>query len=188
MRKKAHLNAEGLQQIINLKASMNWGLSDIVKSNFINTIPVDRPIINIKNIPDPHWISGFICGEGNFDVDIHKAKSHKIGYQVQLKFKICQHERDIKLLELLIKYLCSSKITKASRFPVVYLTITKLEQINKVLIPLFNNYPMFGVKQLDFLDWCKVAKLMNEERHFTVEGLELIRTIKSKMNTGRKFY
>jgi hypothetical protein len=52
---------------------------------------------------------------------------------------------------------------------------------------LFNKYPIVGVKELDYLDWCKVAKLMNDERHFTVEGLELIRKIKSKMNTGRKF-
>jgi LAGLIDADG endonuclease len=106
---------------------------------------------------------------------------------VQLKFKISQHERYIKLMELLIKYLGSGKLAKATSFPAVSVTINKLEHINKILIPLFNKYPIVGVKELDYLDWCKVAKLMNDERHFTVEGLELIRQIKSKMNTGRKF-
>jgi hypothetical protein len=28
---------------------------------------------------------------------------------------------------------------------------------------------------------------MNEDRHFTVEVLDLIRNLKSKLNTGRKF-
>jgi hypothetical protein len=51
---------------------------------------------------------------------------------VQLNFKIYQHERDIKLMELLIKYLGSGKLAKATRFPAVYLTINKLEHINKI--------------------------------------------------------
>ena len=37
----------------------------------------------------------------------------------------------------------------------------------------------------DYLDWCKIAKLMNEGSHLTVEGLNLIREIKSGINTGR---
>jgi hypothetical protein len=42
-----------------------------------------------------------------------------------------------------------------------------------------------GVKELDYLNWCKIAKLMNEGKHLTVEGLELIRELKSKMNRGK---
>lgn len=46
---------------------------------------------------------------------------------------------------------------------------------------------MFGVKNLDYLDWCKVAKLIDEGKHLTLEGLNLIRSIKSGMNKGRKY-
>jgi hypothetical protein len=52
---------------------------------------------------------------------------------------------------------------------------------------LFEKYPILGVKNLDYFDWCKVVKLMNEGKHLTNEGLNLIREIKSGMNTGRKF-
>lgn len=45
--------------------------------------------------------------------------------------------------------------------------------------------PLLGIKLLDFLDWCKVAKLVYEGSHLTLEGLNLIRDIKSGMNTGR---
>jgi len=51
---------------------------------------------------------------------------------------------------------------------------------------LFEQNPIRGVKQLDFLDFCEVAKLMNEGKHLTTEGLNLIRTIKNKMNTKRE--
>jgi hypothetical protein len=45
---------------------------------------------------------------------------------------------------------------------------------------------VLGIKQNDFSDWCKIAKLMNDGSHLTFEGLKLIRTIKDGMNKGRK--
>ena len=45
--------------------------------------------------------------------------------------------------------------------------------------------PLLGVKLIDYLDWCKVAKLINEGSHLTKEGVNLIREIKSGMNKGR---
>jgi len=52
---KAHLTVEGLNQIVNIKASMNLGLSDMLKSEFAGYTPVERPVINSDNvILDPH--------------------------------------------------------------------------------------------------------------------------------------
>jgi len=52
---------------------------------------------------------------------------------------------------------------------------------------MFEKNLIHDVKQLDFLDFCKVRKLMNEGKHLTKDGLNLIRTIKSGMNKGRKY-
>ena len=66
MNKGAHLTANGLKQIINIKASMNTGLSEIIKSEFSNNInPAKKGIIQSNVIPDPKWVSGFVSGEGN---------------------------------------------------------------------------------------------------------------------------
>lgn len=65
------------------------------------------------------------------------------------------------------------------------LTIFNFSDIINIIIPFFEQNPILGIKQLDFLDWCRVAKLMTEGLHLTVEGLELIREIKSGMNRGR---
>jgi hypothetical protein len=54
MNTKDHLILEGLKKIINIKASMNLGLSENLKSEFKNFIPVDRPIIITKDIPNPN--------------------------------------------------------------------------------------------------------------------------------------
>jgi len=54
MKNKVHLSIEGLKKIINIKASMNLGLSDFLKSEFIDFTPVERQVINTENIPDPN--------------------------------------------------------------------------------------------------------------------------------------
>ena len=70
---KNHLSIEGLNKIINIKASINLGLSELLKSEFKNYIPIDRPVINTENITNPNWISGFVTGDGNFDIKVSPA-------------------------------------------------------------------------------------------------------------------
>jgi hypothetical protein len=66
---------------------MNLGLSDFLKYEFKNYISVKKLMINTENIPDPNWLSGFVTGEGSFDVNITKS-TNKIGYRAQLRFRI----------------------------------------------------------------------------------------------------
>jgi hypothetical protein len=46
----AYLTVEGLYQIVNIKASMNLGLSDMLNSEFAGYTPVERAVINYDNI------------------------------------------------------------------------------------------------------------------------------------------
>lgn len=48
---KAHLTNEGLHQIINIKASLNLGISENLKSYFNKITPAERPLIKTTNIP-----------------------------------------------------------------------------------------------------------------------------------------
>ena len=82
---------------------MNLGLSDKLKLEFTGYIAVERPVINNVNINlNPHWISGFVCGDGNFDVRISSTNS-KLGYRVLLRFIITQHSRYIRLMEKIVE-------------------------------------------------------------------------------------
>ncbi len=53
MLRKEHLSKQGLQSIINIKASLNLGLSEDLKLTFPETKPVARPIVSDQKIPDP---------------------------------------------------------------------------------------------------------------------------------------
>lgn len=182
---KAHLTDEGIKEIVNIKASMNLGLSDMLQSEFAGYTPVERPVINYDNvILDPNWISGFISAEGNFDVRIPSTNS-KLGYRVQLRFRITQHSRDYILMQKIVEYLGSGKIYKYGGKSAFSLTIVDFKDITDILIPFFNESPIIGIKLYDYLDWCKIHILMLNRSHLTIEGINTIRKIKSGMNTGR---
>ena len=55
-------------------------------------------------------------------------------------------------MELLIKYLGSGTIEINKKTSTVCLIITKISIITEIIIPLFNKYPLLGVKYLDYLD------------------------------------
>lgn len=94
---------EGIQNIVNIRASMNNGLSVVLKEAFPNTIPVIKPLIVNQEMPAPEWLAGFTTGEGCFSVKIRKG-STKFGFRVELAFVLTQHIRDEELLRSLISY------------------------------------------------------------------------------------
>ena len=183
---KDHLTEVGLQQIINIRASMNLGLSSLQKSKFINYNPVPRPIINNTEIPNLYWIAGFASGEGCFLVSISKSNSNQKGQIIQLTFKISQHCRDKKLLEMIAKYMKCGSVYSHSENASVF-KVGKFVDINNLIIPIFKAHSIQGVKQFDFQDFCEIATLIGEVKHLTPEGYSKIKLIKDRMNTKRKY-
>jgi hypothetical protein len=55
-----------------------------------------------------------------------------------------------------------------------------MSDIEYNIIPFFEKYPLQGFKLLDYVNFCKVAKLMKEKSHLTAEGLEEIIKIKAR--------
>nr|YP_010608724.1 hypothetical protein PNX16_mgp047 [Drechslerella dactyloides]WAN89804.1 hypothetical protein [Drechslerella dactyloides] len=81
--RKEHLTLEGIQKILAIKASMNWGLSDQLAKKFPKVNPISRPLIVGQSIKDPNWLAGFINGKSNFTISIFKSTT-KTGYTVRL--------------------------------------------------------------------------------------------------------
>jgi len=180
--RKQHLSFEGLQQIVNLRASINNGLSQKLKEAFPDTIPVQRPIVKDQVIKDPNWLAGFTNGEGCFHVSIFKS-STKLGEAVRLEFIITQHYRDEQLMRSLIEYFDCGNLSKDRE--VFHYRVGKFSDIENKIIPFYEIYPLLGQKGLDYADFCKVAELMKSKAHFTASGLEKIIKIKAGMNRGR---
>lgn len=54
LKRKEHLIPGGMQEIINIRASLNTGLSDELKTAFPNTAPAPRSMIEFSGIPNPY--------------------------------------------------------------------------------------------------------------------------------------
>jgi hypothetical protein len=182
---KKHLTVEGLKEIIAIKASINKGLTEELKTAFPNLIPVPRSSVVYQEIKNPNWLAGFTSAEGCFLVGVLNSNSNKIGKQVILKFQISQNIRDENLLKSLISYLDSGSYYLGTNRDRGDFRVQKFNDIINKIIPLFKKYPIYGVKSENLSDFCEIAELINNKAHLTVEGIEKIISIKTGMNRGR---
>lgn len=188
MNNKEHLTNQGLQEIVNLRASLNLGLSEELKVAFPCTVPVPRPRVSLidfkEHTAELPWISGFVSGEGCFSVVVSKSSTSKLGFNVRLRFILSQHSRDVQLMENLVNYFACGKCEK-SKDGMIYYRITDFADNYDKVKPFFSKYELVGVKAQDFKDWCKVADIIKVKAHLTKEGLDQIIMLKAGMNRSR---
>ena len=53
MERKEHVKNESLQAIVNIRATINRGLTPTLKAAFPNTIQITRPVVENQKISDP---------------------------------------------------------------------------------------------------------------------------------------
>lgn len=113
-----HLSDVNLQTIVNLRASLNLGLSEVLKAAFPNTIPVIRPLQPRQAVPHSEWMAGFTTGpprspisgsplaeEGCFFVRVNKGRN-KAGIGVPRGYRFRVQKILIRLKSIYICLKC----------------------------------------------------------------------------------
>lgn len=116
-------------------------------------------------------------------IRIIESKTHKLGYQVGLRFQITQHIKDKLLMKNIRTYLKCGYLS--ARGDIIDFKVTNFHDILKIIIPIFEKYPLLGIKHKDFQAFKLAADIISNKEHLTEEGLSSIREIKSGMNKGR---
>ena len=186
VKERKHYTTEGLHEIVSIRASMNKGLTETLNANFSNITPFPKPLSIVHPSINNHWLLGFIEGEGCFFVSLSKNPIHEEKHHASLLFKLTQHHRDVELIRLIGEFLGCGFIVEESNASTVSLNCRNLSYILQKIIPFLDNYRLMGHKRLDYADFYKVAKLMENKSHLTTEGLNEIKVIKTGMNRGRK--
>lgn len=174
-----HLTEDGLLRILSIKASINKGLSAKLTESFPGIVPVTRPQVLENKIVDPHWLAGFTTGDGTFMIRIIKDSNSRMGYKPQLIYNVIQHIRDEILIRSLVDYLDCGRVfiyNNALKFEVY-----KFSDLVDKILPFFQNYNLGGVKLHDFNCFVLAAEIIQNKGHFTKEGLEKLRKIKSNL-------
>lgn len=182
MKNKKHLNPNGLQEIINIKATSNLGLNNTIKESFPNTSPVVRPVVVPRDI-SPYWMAGFVSGDGGFNIALGRVRVGSNRRGIRLFFIITQHVKDTRLINSFKEYFnCGGFIS--SKNAIVY-RVTDQVSVSKVIIPFFTKYNVQGKKYDDFTNWVKISNLIDNKEHLTQSGYEKIINIKGLMNKSR---
>jgi hypothetical protein len=86
---------------MSLKASLNLGLKGWVAETFTDIKPVVRPDVKLVNNLNPYRVSGFVCAEGCFYINLRFNDKYKAGYEIGLKFIFSQNKRDFELIDII---------------------------------------------------------------------------------------
>jgi hypothetical protein len=63
--------------------------------------------------------------------------------------------------------------------------VTKFSDLDQKFIPFFKEYPILGLKSLDFKGFAKASEIIQNKAHLPNGGIDEIKQIKSRMNRGR---
>lgn len=148
-----------------------------------------------------YWLLGFTEAEGSFGV-----KQDKQAYKGNLAFRyvLSQSDLDLALLEAIKVFLVNIPEAKQSGLMLdksIYinvsekrqnhhkneatLTVTQMELLKCVLVPLFDSMNWFTQKQLDYSLWKSLILLKEKGHHYTEEGFKFIQLIINQMNKHR---
>ena len=135
------------------------------------------------------WLSGFIEADASFQV---RATTSGRYPKLECKLEISQRRKDHKGYDNLdfLKYIAEFLETEVKKIrsdkpkPEYRVRTTNLKgniQAKNYLL----QFPLFGTKHLDSLDWIEVVDMFGRKEHITEQGKEKIIKIKSGMNNFR---
>ena len=128
------------------------------------------------------YLSGFVDGEGSFNISFRKKSDYRIGWQPVLSFNVSQRERTILAL---MKRHFKCGIIKSRKDGVHSYDVTNPKALQENIIPFFKKYNFLSQrKKYNFSLFQKAVKLMAEKRHLEPAGLKDLVNIREKINPG----
>lgn len=160
-------------------------------NELINYYKLEPAILSKTQLSQDAWLAGFIDADGSFQIR-STSKTDKRKYdRLTCSFELSQRKMDKsgdslnEILQEIGKYLETEvKLTKRNELRIK----TGSLKSNKILKEYLNINPILTSKYLDYLDWSKVLKIIEEKKHKTEDGKKEIINYKSKMNNKRIEY
>ena len=134
------------------------------------------------------YVAGLTDGEGCFHVNMNNMPAYRSGVRVQMHFHIKMQEQDRPLLEKVKNTLKCGKVyfqkeVRVNHCQCYRYSVSSQQDISNTIIPFFLKYKLQSVsKSKSFKAFYEIARLIERQAHFTKEGIEKIRLLKSQMN------
>lgn len=129
------------------------------------------------------YLSGFVDGEGSFNISLRKKKDYRIGWQPVLSFNVSQRERT--LLDWMKAYFRCG-IVKRRKDGLHSYDVTNPKDLLNRIIPFFEKYYFLSQrKKENFMLFKKAVDLMVNKRHLKLKGFKELLDIRAKINKGK---
>jgi len=154
------------------------GIFMLALQPFIFNLFKQNPPLEMSRDQFSRWFSGFVDGEGNFQVFLDRN-------YLRVIFRIRLHIDDIAILYKIQQFLGVGKVQINNNSCVF--VIYKLKDLTTVLFPLLDQYNLFTTKWLDYLDFKLVVNslLAAKTTRLTEEQAVWIHPLIKGMNLGR---
>ncbi len=166
-----------LIRLYNTKAVNCVQIGSVRGNKFMSVIQASK----VRKI-NPWFLTGFTDAEGCFRLAIKKNKKVKLGWSVELRFKISLHKKDKYLLYLIQNYFGGGKVYNdgVNAFKLIISSIKDLQ----VVLDHFNKYSLVTKKRADFDLFKQAFYLILNKEHLNTEGFKRLVSIKGSINLG----
>lgn len=177
-------------KIVSLNKLIYWFNS---KYKDLSLAEKEQNNLNKELLNNNSWLSGFIEADGHFALRTTQIGKYP---RVECKLEISQRKKDHNNLDnysflndIASFLLCEVKsIRMSSKTPEYKLRTTSLKG-NLILENYLVNYPLFGSKRLDSIDWLKALNIFKEKNHLKDKKINVeILNLKSNMNDNRSLF
>ena len=189
---------EGLYKIVsiingNMRTPKIHSLYKLI--DFLNNskqTKIIKKVINNNSLDSNAWLSGFIEADGSFQVRTSlKSKYPKY----ECKIEICQRRTDhnnhdnLKFLKPIATLFNTEVKETRSNKPWPEYRVRTTNVLGNINVKNYlTNYPLFGTKHLDSIDWMVIIDMFVKNEHKVTEGKNKIVDIKSSMNDRRTIF
>lgn len=141
---------------------------------------------------NPHYVVGFIDGEGSFSVSIGRHKTLARKLEVRPEFEIELRADDKKILERVAVTIGCGKIYDCSYerygwYPHVKYKITNTIDMEKYLFPFLDRYQLQAKKAKSYKFFREIVLMVRSKKHLTDAGFNKIVKLRDKIRAlGKK--
>lgn len=146
-----------------------------------------KTLINKNFILSPGYISGLTQTDGSFFCSIILSPKHRFGLQFRPKFSITADLDSKYVLDDILSFFNCGKIIINNKNHTAELVVDKLQELEKIIIPHFNNFPVFCAKLHAFNLFKEIVSALIKKDKRTLEGRkELLKWALSMNSTNNR--
>jgi hypothetical protein len=153
--------------------------------------PIGKEQIHREKL-NPHYVAGFIDGEGSFSISIGRHKTTRSGFDVRPEFEIELRKDDQEILERILVTIGCGKIFDCSYerygwFPHAKYKITSSKNLRDYLFPFLDKHPLQAKKAEMYKRFKTIVLMVLNKEHLKPKGLKKIEKIRQEMRLlGKK--